>query len=236
MYDNLQDSINHLKKIDSVLYIYLFGSVARREQDEFSDIDILIIINDCSEEEFIRRKDAFAKIMSIPPSWLSVYRIGKIRQMYLCGSYFLWHIKEEGIELYSRDDTFKELLVKLPMYSNAAQDINDYNDILCDIENELDNELLDINYELSVLASLVRNTCIAISFFDQRHDFGRKTPVIYCIEKYGIEVTEDDYDQLYKYRLLQTGKCDKVEDGSGAILIRWVNIERQLLEIAERSI
>lgn len=98
--------VSNIKKLSNeqnIREIYLFGSFARGDQDQYSDIDILIVIDDCTENEYIYYKDSFAQILKVPVSWLSVYRIGKIRKMHNSGSYFLWHIKKEGKVIYSSD-------------------------------------------------------------------------------------------------------------------------------------
>ena len=53
MNKSLLDSISKVKDEKNVEEIYLFGSVARGDEDEYSDIDILIVIDDCTEDEYI---------------------------------------------------------------------------------------------------------------------------------------------------------------------------------------
>ena len=45
MNKSLLDSISKVKEEKNVEEIYLFGSVARGDEDEYSDIDILIVID-----------------------------------------------------------------------------------------------------------------------------------------------------------------------------------------------
>ncbi|MCI8616100.1 hypothetical protein D7V94_18260 [Parablautia intestinalis] len=233
---NLLRDIEKLTKEKSVREIYLFGSVAREEQDEYSDIDILIVIDDCSEEEYFKLKDRYAYSLNVPVSWLSVYRNNKIMKMYANGSYFLWHIKKEGKVLYSRDGELANLLLTLPRYTNVGSDLKEYDEILADIKCELDNECISINYELAVLASLVRNTCIAISYLNGRLDFGRNSVVLYCFSEYNFNVSPEEYKELYRYRLYHTGKVNDVPDGEIGCLKKWIKIESDLLEVAKRGV
>lgn len=233
---NLLGNIEKLAKEENIREIYLFGSVAREEQDEYSDIDILIVIDDCSEEEYIKFKDKCACSLKVPVSWLSVYRNNKIVKMYASGSYFLWHIKKEGKALYSRDGELGNLLLTLPRYANVEGDLKEYDEILTDIKCELENELISVNYELAVLASLVRNTCIAISYLNQRLDFGRNSVVMYCFSEYNFNVSLEEYKELYQYRLYHTGKVDCVPDGEMGCLKKWIKIESDLLEVAKRGV
>lgn len=228
-------AIQVLSEYENVREIYLFGSVARDEYDEKSDIDILIIIDNCIEEEYIEYKKEFSRILQMPVSWISLYRIDKVIKMWECGSYFLWHIKEEGKVLYSQNKQLEILLESLPKYKNIEMDINEYECILSDIEKEIHCKDIYIEYELSVLASLVRNTCIAISYLDNRLDFGRKSAVLYCKEKYNLGFSMSEYEDLYQYRLFFSRKIKQFKKGELSNLTKWVIIERNLLEIAREK-
>ena len=54
--DGTRYYINQDKRIEEV---WLFGSYARGEQDCYSDIDLLIIVQDCSDMEYSVRLDFF---------------------------------------------------------------------------------------------------------------------------------------------------------------------------------
>lgn len=230
------DNFSKLKHEKNIREIYLFGSMARGDQDEYSDMDILIVIDNCLEDEYIKLKDKYASCLDVPVSWVSVYRINKILNMHKIGSYFLWHIKKEGKVIYSRDDELASLLLTLPKYANVEKDIDEYSEILLDIERELENELMCVEYELAVMASLIRNTCIAISYLSERLDFGRNSVVLFCFSKYKLNITMKEYEELYKYRLYHTGKINTVPKGKIAQLIKWIRIEKELLEIAKRGV
>ena len=91
---------------------------------------------------------------------------------------------------------------------------------------------ISIEYELAVLASLVRNTCIAISYLDGKLDFGRNSPVMNCFYKYKIGIDLKDYQKLYQYRLYHTHKIESVPKGEREQLEKWIKIESNLLTIA----
>lgn len=233
MNKSLLDSISKVKEEKNVEEIYLFGSVARGDEDEYSDIDILIVIDDCTEDEYIDWKNIFSNYLDIPVSWISLYRHSKILRMYEFGSYFLWHIKKEGKIIYSRSNEMPSLLLTLPRYNNTENDLEEYSEILSDIKCELNDEYICVEYELAVLASLVRNTCIAISYLDERLDFGRNSAVMYCFSKYKINISLKEYKELYQYRLYHTNKIECVPKGKVEQLKKWIEIENDLLKIAK---
>lgn len=233
-----QISVEELSKQTNIREIYLFGSVARRESDEYSDIDVLIVIDDCDEQQYEYYKKSYAEMLEMPIEWISLYRIKKIKQMYKKGSYFLWHIKKEGVKLYSKENELEILLVTLPDYTGIENDLKEYQKIVEDVEEELKNAFISPDYELSVLASLVRNTCIAIDYMNGKFDFGRKSAIITCKNLFLNEVnfTLKEYDELYKYRLYQTGKLDFVQPGTKDMISKWIIHEKELLEIAWKGV
>ena len=236
MLDKIMENIIQLKRQGNIREIYLFGSVARGDQDEQSDVDILIVIDNCSEDDYIKYKKEYASILQIPVSWISLYRETQILKMHEKGSYFLWHLKQEGKVLYSRENELDKLFATLPRYRGMKEDIKEYRQILDDVNEELHNVYLCIEYELSVLASLVRNTCIMLSYLNNRFDFSRNQVVKYCIDTYKIDVSLEEYRALYKYRSYETGKIQRVEKGKIEDINKWVKVENQLLDISEKEV
>jgi predicted nucleotidyltransferase len=183
--------------------VYLFGSTARGDNDNYSDLDILIIINDCDEDTFIRTKLELAKCMNIPSDWISLYKIGTIKMMHEYGSYFLWHIKMEGIKLYSKNNAFENLLSTLTEYKKTKVDLIEYRNICDDILVSIESDDVTLSYELSILASIVRNTCIALAYINHKKEFGRISVVTVCQKIMGMNCpfSLSEYEDLYKYRI-----------------------------------
>lgn len=184
--------------------ICLFGSCAREDSDQFSDIDIFIIISDCTEEIFLTKKKVLSEQLGIPADWISMYRKDSIMTMHAYGSYFLWHLKTEGKLLYSRSGLLERLLETLPTYIKAREDLLDYLIICSDIRKSIDSgDESTFHYELAVLASLIRNTCITISYMYGKFAFGRIEPIEVCRKIIGnkFPFDLDNYSKLYQYRI-----------------------------------
>jgi uncharacterized protein len=85
--------------------LYLFGSWARGEEDEFSDID-LVVIKDTSTP-FLDRFQEVAKL--IPPAMggvdILVYTPDEFRNMKNGGNAFAELISEEALIIYDRQKT-----------------------------------------------------------------------------------------------------------------------------------
>ena len=82
--------------------IYLFGSWARGEGDDLSDVDLVMIMD--SDKPFLERS---LKVMKLLPTHLGavdlmVYTPEEFRQMLLDGNAFAEMLLEEGKVIYGR--------------------------------------------------------------------------------------------------------------------------------------
>lgn len=218
--------------------VCLFGSVARGDFDTYSDIDLLIVINDCCEEELILIKEQIASELDMPYHWLSVYRRSSLKDLFNYGSYFLWHVKTEGKVLYSRSGFLERILKELPPYTKTKDNLLEYLAVCRDIRSSIIQDSLTYMYELAVLASIARNTCIALSFLFGKLEFGRYSCVIVCREILGEQFpfSINEYSQLYNYRL-QDRRGHKDSEINHKLITRkyiedWVNKIERLIGIA----
>lgn len=220
--------------------VFLFGSVTRGEFDNNSDVDIFILIDDCSEEEYQRYKLDFAKQLDVPIDWISLYRRSTIDNMAKYGSYFLWHIKLEGKELFAKDLYFNDILNNLIRYTRVKNNIMEYKEICKDIEHSINKDNLTLYYELNLISSIIRNISIAILFMKNKYIFGRNLPVQLCLGMFKNKLlfNIDDYNELYKFRLYysRSGIKVKLKDVDKSYANEWLMNVNRLLDIAEEII
>lgn len=221
---------------ENINSVYLFGSVARGEFDEYSDIDIFILIEDCSEEDYQMYKLDFANQLGLPIDGISLYRKSTVSSMAEYGSYFLWHIKMEGIELYNKDSYFNDVLNCLIKYNRVEYDIVEYQEICKDIAESLERDNLTLNFELNLIASVIRNTSIAILYIKNRYVFGRISAVKLCLEMFKdkLPFNIEDYIVLYRYRLFYTRSNKEIDLKSvdKNYVYIWLKNAEALLDIA----
>lgn len=163
--------------------IVLFGSQAREDEDEFSDVDLLVVSNLTVEANEIscsrRLRSKIPKALLPKNRWLSlmVYSQDEFERMYCRGSLFVAHILWEGVVLYDdgfygklRQNTFclsiEELQLSLKiLYERLtiADDLSKFNDyyIRC-----LSNFFL-ISKNLAIIGLALRGKLI----FNKRHAF-----------------------------------------------------------------
>jgi len=218
----------------SIETVCLFGSSARGDYDLTSDIDLFIIIGDCDEDSYVNTKKQLALILKMPIDWISLYRKSTVLQMHDLGSYFLWHLKKEGTILFSRTNFIDELLSVLPPYTRIKGDLLEYLEICKDIRHSISVDTTTIDYELAVLASLMRNTCITLCYIYGKFLFGRVSPVQATQEIIGmsfITFTIEEYEVLYSYRLARVRKQIKPRIKSTVEMVKfWLDQVEYLID------
>ena len=221
--------------LNKAIAIYVYGSVARNDSDNDSDCDLLVCIDDCSEAEFLSLKRSVSSWERDYNCEFAFYQMSTLIAMHKKGSYFLWHIKQEGILLYQRNTDFHVLLSSLPPYSNTKADLLEYSEIIDDISTSILQDCTTIEYDLSVLAVLARNICISCCYLFGNMDFGRKTPIIKCIDYWGTKFpfTLSEYNELYDFRFAMTrGKYPNTKLISKAYIKSWLSKVRDALSLA----
>lgn len=221
--------------LKKAIAIYIYGSVARSDSDCESDCDLLVCIDDCSEAEFLSLKNSVSRWELDYNCEFAFYQMSTLMAMQKKGSYFLWHIKQEGILLYEQNSDFRSLLLELPPYTSTKSDFLEYNEILNDIGKSILQDSTTIEYDLSVLAVLARNICIGCCYLFGDMDFGRKTPVIKCINFWGVKFpfSLPEYEELYDFRFAVTrGKQINRNLVSEEYIECWLSRIRSTLSLA----
>lgn len=183
--------------------IYLYGSMARGDISQDSDCDLLIAISDCSEETFSSIKDATKMWHPELNCEIAIYQMSALKAMQAKGSLFLWHIRTEAQVVYSRGNQLAKLLSELVEYTSAKESIAEYCEIMHDIMDDDTDDIDVIQYNLSVMATLIRNTCIVCCYLIGNKQFGRTSPIRVCTTyfKNQFPIALEDYEQLYLYRV-----------------------------------
>lgn len=133
------------------MHIYAFGSVCRGEVTHGSDVDLLAVV-----EQFDPRFD---------PSVYSVYSYARIRQLWIEGNPFAWHLFLESRLLFAGDvrDYLRELGVPSP-YSKRATDCEKFRRLFIESAGALVSKGYTTVFELSMIFLAIRNiaTCFSL--------------------------------------------------------------------------
>ena len=161
----------------ALLGVYIFGSVARNEHDERSDLDLLAVVADGEGKVPVDR------VLSCVPGNLqemeasiSWYGRKRLRTMFRNGELFAWHLHHEAIPLYEIDQVLANLGIPT-IYNGARDDVVSFQNILEIIPTQLATSPDNAIYELGLIYVCLRNICMSASaMLCARPDFSRYSP------------------------------------------------------------
>jgi predicted nucleotidyltransferase len=155
----------------------LFGSVARGDDDELSDLDLLALVQNgggpVSVEEVRATLPAglAGKVATI--SW---YGMERLVEMHRSGELFAWHIHLDGKVLHDPVGAVATLGVPAP-YRRALDDVDAFLAIAADLPSQLERAERNAIYEFGVLYVCLRNVAMSASaHLSAQPDFTRKVP------------------------------------------------------------
>ena len=152
--------------------VWLFGSQARGETHDGSDTDVLVVSD--------------GTVPSAVEAWLAARfgeRVDIARYSYRGldtlvqeGSLFAWHLRCEGIPVCRPMDRLEGMLRDMKPYSRHAEDL----EVLCTVFDDAAESLAcgrSTNFDLGVVATVVRNAGIIMSDLCGRRDFSPAAPL-----------------------------------------------------------
>jgi hypothetical protein len=160
-----------------LLAVYLFGSAARGEVDERSDLDLLAVVADRAGKVVQSEVERHVpKILgSLEPS-ISWYGFNRLREMFRNGELFAWHLYRETTPLFEARAVLASLGTPAP-YLNAAEDVTSFEAILSGIPGQLAASPQNAVYEMGLIYVCLRNICMAASWsLCPNPDFSRYSP------------------------------------------------------------
>ncbi len=174
---------------------WLYGSAARGDADELSDVDVLVVA------EPAERPDVSS--LKIPSTAsLSRYTWPEIDSMIEYGSLFLHHVKREGRPLLEEDPPrLRRLLDQLPAYARANQELDSFRQVVADVEASAKMDHSP-QFEFAVLGTAARHAAILGCYFLGTPEFGRRKPFRVLLPQLGYDEHEiAGFERLYDYRV-----------------------------------
>lgn len=184
-----------------LLGCYIIGSVARGEDDERSDLDILAIVRDgkgkVSSEDILALVPDKERYREAGISW---YGVNRIRQMFTNGELFAWHIWREHIILYERGVSLSGLGPP-NSYRNALLDLESFERILLGSPANLEVAPENTIYEFGLLYVCLRNIAMSASgMLRDWPDFSRYSPY-HLPEVPTLPMPRQEYDVAMECRM-----------------------------------
>jgi hypothetical protein len=172
------------------MHIYAFGSVCRGDISKGSDVDLLAIV-----EGFDARFD---------PDTYSIYSYDRVREIWVEGNPFAWHLSLESRLLFSDDSTdFLDSLGKPNPYQHRERDCAKFLSLFRDAVASLARTDASAVFDLSTVFLALRNfaTCFSLGGGD-RPDFSRHAAI--RLGRRSLSIPGEAYQILERARILCT--------------------------------
>lgn len=209
--------------------LWLFGSVARGDTDDLSDVDVLVA-GDLEPQALSRLPYPTDRVSLVRYDW------PELRQMAGYGSLFLHHVRLEGKLLYApHESELAALLEELPPYGRAQQELSSFVRVLDDVECALTGDHSPA-FELAVIATALRHSCILGCYAVGEPRFGRRSAFELFLRSAGCEDLIGAAQQLYDFRLYEDGRGTLPFTATTTEVRLWLTRARQVLAAVEREL
>lgn len=175
------------------MHIYAFGSVCRGEIDPQSDIDLLAAV-----DSFDSRFD---------PAVFSIYSYRRLRDLWVEGNPFAWHLALESRLVFSSDGLdFINELGSPAAYSRARLDCDKFRSLFLGAVQGFETSAGSRVFELSTMFLAIRNiaTCFSLGTCAQP-TFGRHSARL--LGPSSLDIEPAIYDAFVRARVLSTRGC-----------------------------
>lgn len=169
-------------------HLYAFGSICRGEIDASSDIDLLACLS--TQAAGIDRKR------------FSVYSHDRIRELWLSGNPFAWHLHLESRLLYSSDGL--DFLIDLGRpgtYLDTASDCEKFRRLFSESLAAIKEATNSPIFNISCMFLATRNFATCFSLGQGTPTFSRYSPLQI---KRRLPIAKDDFEIYARARILST--------------------------------
>lgn len=173
------------------MHLYAFGSICRGEIDQYSDIDILAVVENVDQSTFDANK-------------FSIYSYERLKNLWVEGNPFAWHLMLESKLLYSSSgDDFIKKLGRTGKYNKVKEDCQRFSTLFKIAKDNLNQSRSSTVFELSNIYLAIRNfaTCFALGYLN-RKEFSRYSPL--RIGEYSLNIDRHNFLILQRARFLST--------------------------------
>ena len=160
--------------------LYLFGSAARGDSDDSSDLDILAIYD--VQPEIALRKSVLNSVCSKfgDRVTLAEYSAGRLAAMFDTGHLFAWHLYQEAkpVEISGLISQQSSLFRPPAPYVVGIDDASRFVGLLTSVANEVQDESCSLIHEAGLAYLSLRNIAMSLSIkLQKRADFTRHSPL-----------------------------------------------------------
>ena len=172
------------------MHIYAFGSLCRGEVDQYSDIDLLALV-----DSYDQRFDA---------GKFSVYSYTGMSELWRDGNPFAWHLFFEACLLYSHDSEDYLLQLGSPaIYVNCLNDCNKFLELFREARGSLLTGTHCLVFDLGTVFLSIRNfaTCYSL-LYSAAPTFSRRSALELGDDS--LQISPKVFSLLERARILST--------------------------------
>lgn len=232
-------NIAPLKGSEEILAVMLFGSTARKDRDAYSDKDVFVLCQDLDVRQFFKiRHNLILPVIGENAS-VCTYMRKDVILMAEKGSLFLWHLKLQGKVIFSKEGVLEEVFNRLKPYNNYDEDLRYYTELLADVKRSSAGWETLTEFDLSLLFTIARNTCILLCHYRGTPKFGRSNAYLAAKRIFGEELPMPQalYSRLCSWKLwyergIKTSNKDSRDESDLRSILEHVE---KLLEFAREE-
>lgn len=209
--------------------VWLYGSAARGDGDERSDVDVLVA-GAASPDRL--------ESLPYPSDTLSVvsYDWDELQHMADYGSLFLHHVALEGRLIAPLGESrLQRMLDSLGPYARADRELACFAAVLEDVEGVLALDHVPA-FELAVVATALRHACILGCYAIGQPTFGRKSAFELFLQTAGRPELLREAEQLYEFRLHDDGRGPLPYEPTTRDVECWIGRTRDVMGDVERTL
>jgi len=212
---------------------WLYGSHARSDYDNCSDIDILIIGK--PDINMILEQTGFDQNQIS----LSQYNWDEIKKMASYGSLFLRHIMTEGKLLAATEEgkiQCEVIFGSLVPYKHMERDLKAFKKCVEDVESAIEKGSTP-SFEMSVLATVLRHSAVLGSYIIGNPKFGRVEPFQVLAKRWNFQNDIlEQFKDLYQFRLYEDGRTSLPFKATWRDVDVWVDRSNRFLNCLTEEI
>lgn len=198
--------------------IYLYGSSARGDAVEQSDVDILVLFEkrvpiDKDEIELPRNLGA-----SVGCDDISYYSLSRVTEMFESGHLFAWHLHNEAIHIGDGPDRLK-MLGQPHAYNSFSEDTEALIGLLKSIPESVKKAPRNAAYEAGLAYVCARNIAMSASYYSPNGlTFSAYAPFRLGYDDNEFPLSLEQYDLLRRARLSGSRGVDAPDIGVESLL------------------
>jgi len=192
----------------SIDQLWVFGSHARGDQDNHSDVDILMV-SSLDETDYVRNYCYNKYVGKID---IAHYSYEGLLHLINAGTLFAWHLKNEAIPIYQRTTKLQDILDGMPRYSGHIGDLSLLEMLLHDVKLSLSKSSNSFIFDAGMLGTIVRNTSIIMSNYLGDDDYSPRAPFKLTSLERTLAMPLSDLEYRFLQRCRRSGeRGDEVE-------------------------